>query len=96
MDPMARVLLECVYEAIIDAGVNPKDLYGTKTGVFIGTCYSEVEKVLFYGKPEVFSILLLNNNDNVKYFARNYMLLTKKILVNVSSHINTYLYVHIY
>jgi len=64
MDPMARILLERVYEAIIDAGVNPRDLYGTKTGVFVGTCYSEMEKDFFYEKPEVFSIILLNNNDN--------------------------------
>jgi len=95
IDPLARLLLECVYETIIDAGVNPRDLYGTKTGVFVGTCYSEVEKAFFYGKPEVFPILLFNNNV-ITYLARNYMLPAKKILVNISSYINTYLYVHKY
>ncbi|TGZ49929.1 Uncharacterized protein DBV15_12672, partial [Temnothorax longispinosus] len=31
MDPMARMILEHTYEAIIDAGVNPKELQGTRT-----------------------------------------------------------------
>ncbi|XP_024884381.1 fatty acid synthase-like, partial [Temnothorax curvispinosus] len=34
MDPMIRMLLEHTYEAIIDAGVNPKELQGTRTNVF--------------------------------------------------------------
>jgi fatty acid synthase len=53
MDPMSRLLLEHTYEAIVDAGINPRDLYGTKTGVFIGSCYSESEKTCFYEKPQV-------------------------------------------
>ncbi|XP_046608837.1 fatty acid synthase-like [Neodiprion virginianus] len=44
MDPMARMLLEHTYEAIIDAGINPVELRGTRTGVFLGTCYSESEQ----------------------------------------------------
>ncbi|EFN72116.1 Fatty acid synthase, partial [Camponotus floridanus] len=32
MDPMGRMLLEHTYEAIVDAGINPKDLRGTNTG----------------------------------------------------------------
>ncbi|XP_043668271.1 fatty acid synthase-like [Vespula pensylvanica] len=50
MDPMSRMLLEHTYEAIIDAGINPKDLRGTKTGVFIGSCFSESEKTWFFEK----------------------------------------------
>lgn len=57
MDPMGRMLLEHTYEAIIDAGVNPKDLRGTKTGVFIAVCYSESENNLFYKKHQVIKIL---------------------------------------
>ncbi|KAL6436158.1 hypothetical protein ACFW04_005722 [Cataglyphis niger] len=53
MDPMGRMLLEHTYEAIIDAGVNPKDLRGTKTGVFIGVCFSESEGNWFYKKHQV-------------------------------------------
>ncbi|XP_050457757.1 fatty acid synthase-like isoform X2 [Cataglyphis hispanica] len=51
-DPMGRILLEHTYEAIIDAGVNPKDLRGTKTGVFIGVCFSESEGNWFYEKHQ--------------------------------------------
>ncbi|KAK0166753.1 hypothetical protein PV327_004242 [Microctonus hyperodae] len=50
MDPMSRMLLEHTYEAIIDAGINPQQLRGTKTGVFIGSCISETEKTWIYEK----------------------------------------------
>lgn len=33
MDPRHRILLETTYECIIDAGINPKELRGTKTGI---------------------------------------------------------------
>ncbi|XP_055377679.1 fatty acid synthase isoform X2 [Condylostylus longicornis] len=48
MDPQSRILTECVYEAILDAGVNPNDLRGSKTGVYIGACISESEKSWLY------------------------------------------------
>lgn len=64
MDPMGRMLLEHTYEAIIDAGVNPKDLRGTKTGVFIGACFSESEGYWFYQKLQV-------QNTN-KYYNQEY------------------------
>lgn len=32
IDPRHRILLETVYESIVDAGVNPIELRGTKTG----------------------------------------------------------------
>ncbi|XP_054742931.1 fatty acid synthase [Anastrepha obliqua] len=43
MDPQMRMLLECTYEAIIDAGINPAELRGTRTGVYIGVSNSETE-----------------------------------------------------
>ncbi|GLV38468.1 Fatty acid synthase 3 [Carabus blaptoides fortunei] len=48
MDPMARILLEKTFEALMDAGINPAELRGTKTGVFIGSCFSEAEKTWLY------------------------------------------------
>lgn len=48
IDPQCRLMLEHAYEAVIDAGINPKSLRGTKTGVFIGCCFSESEKTLVY------------------------------------------------
>ncbi|XP_067206011.1 fatty acid synthase-like [Linepithema humile] len=53
MDPMSRMLMEHTYEAIVDAGINPKDLSGTNTGIFIGMCFSESEKTWFFEKPQI-------------------------------------------
>lgn len=44
MDPQMRMLLECTYEAIIDAGINPQELRGSRTGVYIGCSNSETEQ----------------------------------------------------
>lgn len=44
MDPQMRMLLECTHEAIIDAGFNPQELRGSRTGVYIGVSNSEVEQ----------------------------------------------------
>nr|XP_023013626.1 fatty acid synthase-like [Leptinotarsa decemlineata] len=35
-DPRHRILLETTYECIVDAGYNPEELRGTKTGVYVG------------------------------------------------------------
>jgi fatty acid synthase, animal type len=44
MDPQLRLLLEVSYEAILDAGFSPEGLKGQKTGVFVGSCYSDADK----------------------------------------------------
>ncbi|XP_076103743.1 fatty acid synthase-like [Mytilus galloprovincialis] len=41
MDPQLRLLFEVTYESIIDAGVSPDSLRGSRTGVFIGSSLSE-------------------------------------------------------
>ncbi|KAG5679912.1 hypothetical protein PVAND_009448 [Polypedilum vanderplanki] len=50
MDPQCRMMLEHAYEAVLDSGTNPISIRGTKTGVFVGVCYSESEKTWFYEK----------------------------------------------
>ena len=50
MDPQGRMLIEHAYEAVLDAGVNPKSIRGSRTGVFIGSCFNESEKTWLYEK----------------------------------------------
>ncbi|CAG7729933.1 unnamed protein product [Allacma fusca] len=45
MDPKTRISLEVVYEAISDAGVNPKSLEGNRVGVFMATSFSEAADI---------------------------------------------------
>ncbi|XP_073540254.1 fatty acid synthase [Phyllobates terribilis] len=51
MDPQLRLLLEICYEAIVDGGMNPSDLRGTNTGVWIGVSGSEAGEA-FSRDPE--------------------------------------------
>ncbi|KAL4648124.1 fatty acid synthase [Arapaima gigas] len=51
MDPQLRLLLEISYEAIVDGGINPVSLRGTKTGVYIGVSGSEAGEA-FSRDPE--------------------------------------------
>uniref|UniRef100_A0AAV2LIZ5 Fatty acid synthase n=1 Tax=Knipowitschia caucasica TaxID=637954 RepID=A0AAV2LIZ5_KNICA len=51
MDPQLRLMLEVSYEAIVDAGLNPGSLRGTKTGVYIGVSGSEAGEA-FSKDPE--------------------------------------------
>lgn len=43
LDPTIRMALEKAVEAILDAGVHPSELEGTKTGVFVGSSTTETE-----------------------------------------------------
>lgn len=36
MDPQQKLLLECTYRALEDAGIARENINGTKTGVFVG------------------------------------------------------------
>lgn len=41
MDPQCRMLLELAYAAILDAGVHPSTLRGSRTGVFTANSYND-------------------------------------------------------
>ncbi|KAL6256231.1 hypothetical protein P5V15_012347 [Pogonomyrmex californicus] len=51
--PEIRMLLEHSHEAIIDAGINPKQLRGKNTAVIMGTCVLEAEEKLLYEDLQV-------------------------------------------
>lgn len=57
-DPQIRILLEVAYESILDAGINPKTIAGSKTGVYIGISNTEAEeKWLFQKSDTTFGIV---------------------------------------
>ncbi|XP_015234782.1 PREDICTED: fatty acid synthase, partial [Cyprinodon variegatus] len=51
MDPQLRLMLEVSYEAIVDGGLNPNSLRGSRTGVYVGVSGSEAGEA-FSRDPE--------------------------------------------
>lgn len=51
LDPQCRILLEKSYEAVLDAGISPKSLNGSRTAVIVGCSYSDAEQELLYDAP---------------------------------------------
>jgi phthiocerol/phenolphthiocerol synthesis type-I polyketide synthase C len=57
-DPQARLLLETTWEALEDAGLNPDQLAGTLTGVFVGQAASNYwDLVRQVGPPDIHTVV---------------------------------------
>lgn len=59
MDPMISKFMEVAVEAIIDSGMNPGELEGTNTGVFVGASWSDMEDTMVKGDKNPQEYLLL-------------------------------------
>jgi acyl transferase domain-containing protein/acyl carrier protein len=56
LDPQHRLLLECAWEALEDAGVVPATLVGSRTGVYVGIGRSEYEPGRIGGALEPYAV----------------------------------------
>ncbi|CAB0015644.1 unnamed protein product, partial [Nesidiocoris tenuis] len=50
VDPMTRIFMEKSFECVVDAGISPLELKGSRTAVIVGACFSESEKTWFFEK----------------------------------------------
>lgn len=70
MDPQVRMLLEHSYEAILDAGISPQSLIGSRTGVFIGCGYNDACNIKGFPKRDglgVTQYVYSQNSQNMIY-----------------------------
>lgn len=52
-DPQFRMLIEHCYEAILDAGISPRTLQGSNTGVFVGCSSSDSKESHIYHRQHI-------------------------------------------
>ncbi|MEU5693431.1 SDR family NAD(P)-dependent oxidoreductase [Actinosynnema sp. NPDC020468] len=64
-DPQHRLLLETAWEAVERAGINPRSLRGTDTGVFAGVMYQDYRSRLRHPPEGVEGFLLAGNQAGV-------------------------------
>ncbi|MFJ5841393.1 type I polyketide synthase [Streptomyces shenzhenensis] len=74
MDPQQRLLLEAAWESVEQAGIDPKTLRGSRTGVFAGVMYNDYFSRL-NGTPESLEgIIGIANSNSVMSGRVSYLL----------------------
>lgn len=63
MDPQFRILIEVAYESMLDAGINPKTLAGSRTGVYVGLLHAESAVKWVYDKNDNQFSIVGNSNS---------------------------------
>lgn len=71
LDPQLRLLLEETYHAVEDAGINMKEIAGSRTGIFIGYEYSEYEHHLRKLNNKDFTKGPLFSSSSPSYYLSN-------------------------
>jgi len=62
MDPQQRLVLECTYEALLDAYINPTTLAGSNTGVYVGAGIAEYMAMAFSDPDNMTSHTMSGNS----------------------------------
>ncbi len=63
LDPQQRLLLEVTWEALANANIEPQQLSGTHTGVFLGVCTQDYARYSLYSnRPETIDIYSFTGN----------------------------------
>ncbi|NEP72540.1 MAG: type I polyketide synthase [Okeania sp. SIO2G4] len=75
LDPQQRLLLEVSWEALERSGINPQNLKGSLTGVFVGICSNDyTQKILSLGYEQIDAYLATGNNHSAASGRISYLL----------------------
>lgn len=61
LDPQVRVIYEVAYEAVMDSGINPRELSGSRTGVYSAMGFTEASETWLFHKSDTDAAILGNS-----------------------------------